>query len=166
VVSLDGLVANSPFMPRQEENAAPVVTEDAVVEFRGMITTENGVLYGLYDRSRNKGAWVRENEKGADFVVQSYDATADLVTLNYQGRKLTLPLSASRIAAAAPSAVAVARPAMPSGVTGGGNTVRATPADATRLESVAAEVRRRRALRQAAASGAPASAPAANGANK
>jgi hypothetical protein len=145
-VSLDGLVAESPFMPKQDStNAAPVATENASVEFRGLISTKDGVLFGLYDRTRNVGAWVGEKDKGSDFTVRSYDAAADMVTVDYQGQKYTLPLSTSRIAAAAPSAVpVVARPA-------GGPPQQAVakPADATRLESVAAEVRRRRALRQA-----------------
>jgi hypothetical protein len=157
-VSLDGLAARSPFLPQQDQAAAPVVTENAEVEFRGMIATRDGVLFGLFDRTRNVGAWVRENDKSAEFQVQSYDASADLVTVDYQGRKYNLPLSASRIATAAPSPVP-----RPAGQAGGGApvAVNAVP-DATRLESVAAEVRRRRALRQAAAAGTP--APAANAA--
>ena len=151
-VSLDGLVAESPFMPKREENtAAPVATENAAVEFRGLISTKEGVLFGLYDRTRNVGAWVKEKDKGSDFNVRSYDAAADMVTIDYQGQKYTLPLSTSRIATAAPSAApVVARPA-------GGTPQQAVakPADATRLESVAAEVRRRRALRQAGAQPTP-----------
>jgi hypothetical protein len=163
-VSLDGLAAKSPFMPQQEEAAAPVVTEGAAIEFRGLIATKDGVLFGLYDRSRNLGAWVGEKEKGAEFVVQGYDAANDLVTVDYQGRKFTLPLSASRIGTAAPSPVAVVRPSGPS-ISGGSVSARPAQADATRLESVAAEVRRRRALRQAALSGtsAPTAPAAGNG---
>ncbi len=148
-VSLDGLVAESPFMPKQEDNAAaPVATENAAVEFRGLISTKDGVLFGLYDRTRNVGAWVKEKDKGSDFTVRSYDAAADMVTVDYQGQKYTLPLSTSRIATAAPSAVPVV--AKPGGQPGGSpQQAVAKPADATRLESVAAEVRRRRALRQA-----------------
>lgn len=162
-VSLDGLVANSPFMPPQEQAAAPVVTENASVEFRGMIATRDGVLFGLYDRTRNVGAWVREREKSAEFQVQSYDASSDLVTVDYQGRKFTLPLSTSRIATAAASAVP--RPAPVPGAAAP-VAVNAAPADAARLESVAAEVRRRRALRQAAATGTPAPAAPAAGASQ
>lgn len=157
-VSLDGLVAESPFMPKQESGAAPVVTENAAVEFRGLISTKEGVLFGLYDRTRNVGAWVREKDKGAEFTVRSYDAAGDLVTVDYQGQKYTLPLSSSRIATALPSAVPAA--AKPAAAGGSPQAVAARPADATRLESVAAEVRRRRALRQASAAGTQAPAAA------
>jgi len=152
-------------MPQQDQAAAPVVTEGGAVEFRGMIATKDGVLFGLYDRTRNVGAWVREKDKSAEFQVQSYDASADLVTVDYQGRKFTLPLSTSRIATAAASPVPVARPAVQSG-SSAPVAVNAAPADAARLESVAAEVRRRRALRQAAATGAPAPAAPAAGAGR
>jgi hypothetical protein len=162
-ISLDGLVRESPFMPKQEGGgSALVVTENAVVEFRGMITTKDGVLFGLYDRGRNQGVWVKQDEAGADFKVRSYDAGNELVTVDYQGQTFTLPLSLSKIGAASPSAApVVAAPAV-----GGGPRVVATTAasrgdDQRRLESVAAEVRRRRALRQAAASGT--ATPAATG---
>jgi hypothetical protein len=161
-VSLDGLVTESPFMLKQAENAAPIVTEGATVEFRGMISTKDGVLFGLYDRTKNLGAWVRQDDKSADFKVSNYDASGDLVTVDYQGQKFTLPLSASKIGTAAPTPLPVVNSAP---VATGGQVV-AAPAsrgnDQQRLESVAAEVRRRRALRQAASSGAaaPAAQPA------
>lgn len=167
-VSLDGLVSESPFMPKQESRLAPVVTEGAMVEFRGMITTQDGVLFGLYDRTRNLGAWVRQEDAGADFKVSAYDTAKELVTVSYQGQQFTLPLSVSKIAAAAPSAMPVvnAQPA-------GGAPVRVTAQpggaridDQQRLESVAAEVRRRRALRQAAATGNTAPAQTTGGARQ
>lgn len=163
-VSLDSLVTKSPFMPQQEEAAAaPVVTENAAVEFRGLIATKEGVLFGLYDRTKNIGAWVGQNEAGGDFKVSAYDASADLVTVEYQGQRYTLPLSSAKVGAAAPSPLpTVNRPPQSSG-----GRVTAVPGvradDQRRLESVAAEVRRRRALRQAATTGTPAAQPATNG---
>lgn len=159
-VALDGLTTNSPFAPRPADNAAPVATEASTIEFRGLISTKEGVLFGLFDRTRNTGAWVRQNDAGSDFKVRSYDASNDMVTVEYQGQKLTLPLSSAKIGAAAPSAV-VPVSAVPSP---GAPSVTAIPGargnDQQRLESVAAEVRRRRALRQAATTGNPPPAPA------
>lgn len=160
-VALDGLATDSPFVPKPADNAAPVATEAATVEFRGLISTKEGVLFGLYDRTRNTGAWVRQNDAGAEFKVRSYDAANDMVIVEYQGQKLTLPLSSAKIGAASPSAVVPVAAAAPMP---GGQAVAAVPGarpnDQQRLESVAAEVRRRRALRQAAATGTPAPAPA------
>jgi len=165
-VSLDGLASESPFMLKQEAAAAPVVTENAAVEFRGMITMKDGVYFGLFDRTKNTSAWVKQDDKGGDFVVRSFDAGSDMVSVTYLGQSYNLTLSTSKIGTAVPSAVPVAN-AQPA-ITGG-NRVTAVPAstgpkvvDQQRLESVAAEVRRRRALRQAAGNGttAPATAPA------
>ena len=160
-VSLDGLVTDSPFVLKQAETAAPVVTEGATVEFRGVITTKEGMLFGLYDRTKNLGAWVRQDDKSADFKVSNYDVAGDLVTVDYQGQKFTLPLSSSKIATAAPTPLPVVNNAQPANP---GTRVASIPVpggradDQRRLESVAAEVRRRRALRQAAGAGTPAPA--------
>ncbi len=152
-VPLDGLAANSPFMPAQSVNAAPVVAENAALEFRGFVSTREGLLFGIYDRTRNTGAWVRQGERGGEFNVVAYDAANEWVTVEYQGQKLTLSLPSARVGQAAPSAV----PAPASN--GAIPTVSsANPDEQRRLESVAAEVRRRRALRQSAVNNAPAPA--------
>ena len=169
-VALDGLAADSPFMPKQEASAAPVATENATVEFRGMITMKDGVYFGLYDRNKNASAWVKQDDKGGDFVVRSYDASSDMVSVTYQGQSFTLPLSTSKIGTAVASAV---QPANAQPMISGGGRVIAVPAggqkaaiDPQRMESVAAEVRRRRALRQASGNGAQTTAPAQAGGNR
>lgn len=154
-VSLDGLVTNSPFVLKQaDETAPPPVTEGASVEFRGMIATKEGVLFGLYDRAKNIGAWVGQDDKNSDFDVSAYDPANDLVTVSYQGQSFTLPLSSSKIGAAAPSAL----PVMNTNNGNNPNVQAQADGNRRRLESVAAEVRRRRALRQSAASGSTAPA--------
>ena len=156
-VSLDDLVKNSPFMPGDQAGAVVAPTENAAVEFRGMIATDAGVLFGLYDRTRQTGAWVRKEDAGADFVVHSYDSANDLVSVDYHGQRFNLTLSSSKIGMAAPSALpapGVVGPPMPDGTSGV-----ARVDDQHRLESIAAEVRRRRALRQGAAAGASAVQP-------
>ncbi|MFA6288173.1 MAG: hypothetical protein WC661_12385 [Opitutaceae bacterium] len=68
-VVLDDLVKSSPFMPGDQETAVVTPPENAAVEFRGMITTKDGMLFGLYDRTKQTGSWVRKDDKDADFVV-------------------------------------------------------------------------------------------------
>jgi hypothetical protein len=149
-VSLEGLVSNSPFVLKQTDEAAPApVTEGAAIEFRGVIATKEGMLFGLYDRTKNLGAWVKQDDKSSDFQVSSYDATNDQVTVNYQGQSVTIPLSSSKIAAAAPSALPVVNAPQANQP-----NVQAQADNRRRLESVAAEVRRRRALRQSATTSA------------
>ncbi|MCS6244471.1 MAG: hypothetical protein H2172_11525 [Opitutus sp.] len=154
-ISLDGLTTNSPFLQRSSAVALPTHSEASTLEFRGVISTSAGTLFGLYDRTRNQGAWVRQNEKGADFNVLAYDAANAVVTVDYQGQKLSLALSSAKIETAAPSlipmiaAAPLAAPATPA-VNG------ANPTDQRKLESIAAEVRRRRALRVATPAVTPA----------
>ena len=156
-VTLDDLVQKSPFLPGDQPGGAVVApTENAAIEFRGVITTKQGVLFGLYDRTKQTGAWVRKDDKSADFVVQSYDQANDMVSVDYHGQKFNLTLFSAKIGAAAPSA--------PMPLTGAGPEP-GVPAvarvdDQRRLESIAAEVRRRRALRQGAANGGAAVDPA------
>jgi hypothetical protein len=118
--------------------------------------------------------WSKLNEKDHDFLVKSYDATNEMVTVQHGGRTLNLAMRASKVAS---SGQATAPPPMsaPTGMpTAVAQSVvlNPTPADEQRrLEAVAAEVRRRRALREQAsiqaAQGqtpvveAPAPAPAA-----
>jgi len=120
------------------------------------MTTANGNVYGLFDPVKRQSSWVKLNEAGNDYTVRNYDAANDAVTVEYQGRVLTLALKAAKIQSLAPSAlpqVAAATPQLQPNLNP--NTPPAfspTPVDeARRLESVAAEVRRRRALRQSAA---------------
>jgi hypothetical protein len=154
-ISLDGLTTNSPFLQRASAVALPTHSEASTLEFRGVISSSDGTLFGLYDRTRNQGAWVRQNEKGADFNVLAYDAANAVVTVDYQGQKLSLALSSAKVETAAPSliptiaAAPLAAPATPA-VNG------ANPADQRKLESIAAEVRRRRALRTATPAVTPA----------
>jgi len=147
-ISLDGLISNSPFAPHSATGIQPVTSETGAIEFRGVISSNDGTVFGLYDRTRNQGAWVRQNEKGSDFTVLAYDVANAVVTVEYQGQKLSLALSPSKIESAVPSlnptiaAAPLGAPANPS-VSGANST------DQRKLESIAAEVRRRRALRVA-----------------
>ncbi len=164
-VVLDDLVKSSPFLPGGQESAVVATTENAAVEFRGMISTKDGVLFGLYDRTKQTGAWVRKEDAGADFVVHSYDASSDMVAVDYHGQKFNLTLSSAKIGAAAASVPFVVAGQTGTTQAGGGGPVSAVARvdDQRRLETISAEVRRRRALRQGAASGAapqPAAAPA------
>ena len=151
-IPLDGLISNSPFVGPSPVGAQPANPETANVEFRGVIASRDGTVFGLYDRSRNQGAWVRQNESGADFNVLAYDEANAVVSLVYQGQKLSLSLSPTKIETAAPSytpQIAAAPMGAPTTVNG------ASPNDQRKLEAIATEVRRRRALRQSTTAVAP-----------
>jgi len=153
------LASKSPFLPPQPSGgAAP--TAGAPLEFRGtMETPDGGKQVRIVDPARKSGAWLKVGERDAtlDVTVKQYDEAHDTVTLEHEGKPLTLAEHVARVASAgvaqqmpmpmpAPNA-----PPMPAAVT---NSVVLNPTPAqeqARLEAVAAEVARRRALREQAA---------------
>lgn len=144
----------SPFMP---EGGAVVAapTENAPLELRGIVATKSGYMFGIFDPTKRQSFWVRPNEQGSDFVIRNHDVQNETVTVNYQGRSLTLAMKAAKVESMGPvPSPLVANMQRPAGPNQPPVALNPTPADeARRLEGVAAEVRRRRMLRQAAAQG-------------
>ena len=162
------LADKSPFLP---PGAAPAGTPGGPggLEFRGYLETKGGRLFRVHDPSRKLGVWVRLNEPNQElgFTAKQYDGQELTLTVEQQGKVFTLPERQSRVvsgmAPAAPApAVPVANvaPAVTQSV-----VLNPTPADEQRrLDAVAAEVQRRRALREQSVQPAgpqPAPAPAA-----
>lgn len=154
------LVAISPFSPVQSSGAA-AVTAGAPLEFRGAMEDSNGLRLRIVDPARKTGWWVRLNERdpSLDFVVKQYDADHDTVDLDFHGSSLKLAQHVSKV-----SSLGVAQnmqnlapqpagggPPMPAAITQA-VVLNPTPADEQRrLDVVAAEVTKRRALREQAA---------------
>lgn len=153
------LAAKSPFTSASGGQAASA-TANAPLEFRGYMKTSEGVQYRLYDPAKKTGIWVKANEKNPDLdvTVKQHDADKETLTIEHQGKALTLAQRKSKVvssgsaALAVPPALAAAAPtanvlpAVTQAV-----VLNPTPADEQRrLDAVAAEVARRRALRQQA----------------
>jgi len=150
-----GLTTESPFLPAGA-SAGPV-TENAVLEFRGVMVTNEGPLFLIVDPTTagKKGVWVKLNDTGRDFSVKNYDAPSDTVSVDFRGRLLPLALVKPKVGSSG-------IPMLPVAGTGPGgqppNTgpispviLNPTQADETRrLEAVTQEVLRRRQLRQQA----------------
>jgi hypothetical protein len=118
------------------------------------MSTADGPRFCIFDTARKTSTWVGLNEKGYDFVVKAQDSRSDsdAVTVFTQGRTLHLALRSAKVA----SAMAAAAPSSPAAPTPITQTVvvNPTPADeARRLEAVAAEVQRRRQMREQAVQG-------------
>ncbi len=154
------LMDASPFLP---VGAAPAAaTTEGPIEFHGYLATADGERFSIYSPSTKTATWVGLNESGRTFVVRSHKIvnSTDQITVDYQGRSLVLALKAPKIASMANSAAPafgqppglplVQAPAVQT-------TPPALPAGAS-LDEWAAEVQRRRALRQQAP-GQPAPAP-------
>jgi len=151
--SLQNLLSNPPFGVATAGPGAPAAATP--LEFRGTFVDRGERFFSLADPSTKKAAWVTLNESGHPFLVKGYDAESETVTVDFQGRSLSLKLRAAKIAAMALPPPQQAQPAMPGpGQPGVPAVPSASPtntSEAQRLAQVAEEIRRRRALRQQAA---------------
>jgi hypothetical protein len=150
----------SPFMPPSAAApAAAVESPSGGLEYRGNLDLGDGLQFRLFDPARKNGVWVRLNQRNEelDVTARRYDDEQKTLTVEHQGRSLTLPMRVAKVvsggspvpmapAAVAPPPAANVAPAVTQTV-----VVNPTPADEQRrLEAVAAEVARRRALREQA----------------
>ena len=158
------LATSSPFLPvKSVDSATP--TAGAPLEFRGVTDMGSGLNFRVVDMGpRRNGTWARLNERDPELgvVAKQYDAASEMLTVEYQGRTLTLPLHQAKVTSSgtAPNIPMGGIP-MPAAVNPG-VTINATPAqEQQRLEAVAAEVARRRQLREQAAQQVGPGAPVA-----
>jgi hypothetical protein len=145
------LAANSPFLPASSAGAVGV-TEGAAIELRGVMETRDGLSFCIFDPAKKVSTWTRLDQKGYEFVVKSYDTAHEAVTVEYGGRTITLAMRAVKVASSgqAVAPMPLPSPNMPSALTQS-VVLHPTPADEqARLQAVADEVRRRRALREQA----------------
>ena len=147
------IVTRSPFLPpASATDSAP--TADATLELRGIMAVGDSYMFSIYDATHKNSAWLRLNETGQPYVVKSHDEARDSVTVEHQGRTLTLALRTAKVASAPVNVPQPAQPAPgPNGPQpiGGPVVLNPSPADEQRrLEAIAAEVNRRRMIRQQA----------------
>lgn len=151
------VASKSPFMPPQAAGNAP--TAGAPLELRGVLEVGGAVKYRIYDPARKVGTWISLNEKNAEFdvVAKQYDASAGTLTIEHQGKTITLAPREPKVVSSGvagqtpppplPQPALNVAPAVTQSV-----VLNPTPADEQRrLDAVAAEVARRRALREQAA---------------
>lgn len=147
------LAGSSPFAPPPSAVDAAAPTPDATLELRGIMAAGDSYMFSIYDSAKRSSSWLGLNDIGREFIVRSYDESRDTVTVDYQGRTLTLALKTAKVAAApmmAQPANFVPPPPAPQPI-GGPVVLNPTPADEQRrLEAIAAEVNRRRMIRQQA----------------
>lgn len=166
------LSASSPFLPPQAPGAAGPA-QPAPLEFAGYLTTAEGMKYVVRDPSKKISSFLRLNESDPNLgvVVKQHDMSQNTLTIEYQGKPLTLEVRKAKIISSGNPAMMMPQPMpMPQPVTANVApavtqtvVVNPSPADEQkRLEAVAAEVARRRALReQAGQPGAPGTPPVA-----
>lgn len=160
-MAVTGLAAEgirSPFIP-EGGAASSAVTQNAPLEYRGFMEGSEGTQYRLFDPAKKAGFWVQKDVgNGEGVVVKNHDAAKDILTIEHGGRTLTLEVRKGKIVASAnpvpmplPAPGAPPQPANVAPAVTQAVVLNPTPADeAKRLEAVAAEVARRRALREQA----------------
>ena len=152
------LAAKSPFMAPQAAAVSAPVTKGPL-EFVGYIATSEGVRFRLFDPAKKAGAWVTLNEKNPelDVLVKQHDVQQKTLLIEYQGRTITLAERESKVVSSGSAAQMSPPPPMPAPAPTVAPAVtqsvvlNPSPADEQRrLEAVAAEVARRRAMREQA----------------
>ncbi|MBM3844030.1 MAG: hypothetical protein FJ397_12355 [Verrucomicrobia bacterium] len=154
------IAARSPFLPPENAAVEKVGPGAAALEFHGFVDVGGGKQFRLFDPAKKRGDWVRLNERSPELeaVIREHNEGEESVSVEHQGRTVSLTMRKSKIVA---DAAAPAAP--PPGVAPAGPAITVTPAvtqtvmvnpspadEQRRLEAVAAEVNRRRALREQA----------------
>ena len=138
------LSATSPFLPAGTSAVGGPNGGMAggAIELRGEMSTPQGMQFCIYDTTKKLSTWVGLNEKGNEFVVKSQDPAHDAISVVYQGRTMNLELRTAKVAS---SGIASAPTLNASALNPGAPP----PADdAQKIQAIAAEVARRRMLRE------------------
>lgn len=155
------LAPSSPFAP-PDGSSAVASAENQPLELRGILADGGGYRFSVYDPAKKSGQWVRLNESGREFTVKTHDVARDMVTLDYQGRMLTLTLHSAKVvgvAVAEPTSGPRAGSSMPGA---GPQPKPSTPEDAVRFNRAVEEINRRRALREKGVNPSPGPMPMPN----
>ena len=148
---LDSLLNSSLFgTPAKAGQAAD--TGNQAFEFRGVSTVNGQQLFSIYDTSTKHSLWLGLNDSSSEVVVKNYDADAGTISLEKSGQVLSLTVkSGPRIAQNIPPPMqpGMQQPGVPGmpGQQGQPNGMAKGP-EAQRMQQIAEEIRRRRALRQ------------------
>lgn len=155
---LDELVRASPFIP-----AGGTVRGEASsgeLELRGVVWDGATLRFSIFDRGTGESLWTRLDEEGLPFRARSFDREKDVLTLEFQGRVLALPLVEPQLAETQPGETPAGSPPLPTNGPGGGIGGAPQPGgppppavapgtsahDAQQLQQMADEARRRRGV--------------------
>jgi hypothetical protein len=146
------LADTSPFLAPGAADSAAAAAGGGTLELRGIMSTSDGLRFCIYEPAKKSSSWVGVNEGGHDYLIKGADSAHDTVTLQADGRTFTVALHQAKIAAMGGSGIGMPTREVGPAASLGANGIRTfTPADeAQRLQTIAAEVRRRRLLREQA----------------
>jgi hypothetical protein len=148
------LTPNSPFAPVSSAADANATPANSPLELRGILSTPDGYKFNLCDQAGHINVWIGLNAAGQQFVVRSQDVAHHRVTVEYQGREITLSLAQPKIMPTSmqQQAMYTPQPQMmgQQPIIQPGSVGPNPQDDRQRLERIAEEIRRRHALRAAA----------------
>jgi hypothetical protein len=168
--NLNGLVTNSPFGSAKSGVSSAGNGGDPF-EFRAVLGEDKEVLFSIYETATRRSNWVELNDPVNGFAVKSYDPAKESITVDYQGKSLTLAIKrAPAVAQVMQQPPQPQQPPSPNGAVptpgrfmGEGGPVGPTAVDQQRIQQIQEEIRRRRALRsQASVPGGTATGPQPN----
>jgi hypothetical protein len=165
---LDALAADSPFLPGSGARS-PAATSTGPLELRSIVFVDGAYRFSVFDQGTSEANWVGIGERGYPFVARSFDRERDSLTVEHQGRTVVLALQPARMASSGhmqpPSPSPLPGQGDPTNPTnrrnaqggpvanpaggnppGGPNATQPNPAEAQRLQNLADEIRRRRAM--------------------
>lgn len=154
-MDLSGLVNNSPFGTlRSGPGGNNAATEP--FEFRSVLEESNNkFLFSIFETATKRSNWVELNDPLNGFSVKSYDAGKQTITVDYQGKAMTLAIKQAPAVAQVYQAPSPQVGPVPVMQNSGNPSVQAGPAmptaiDQQRIQQIQEEIRRRRALRNQA----------------
>jgi hypothetical protein len=93
------LVHQSPF-GRADAVAENAGTPSPELELRGIMSTPSGIQYCIYDPGRKSSVWASVEDAGNGFLVRSGNPDQDEVTIQEDGRTVTLRMHEGKVTAA------------------------------------------------------------------
>lgn len=90
------LVRNSPFLPAGGATAGGDAARGEL-ELRGVVWDGGAYRFSIFDPSSGESVWARLDERGFPFLARSFDRERDVLTVEFNGRILVLPLAESEL---------------------------------------------------------------------
>jgi hypothetical protein len=131
----------SPFLPSGSGSVKAGQTDLDSLQLRGLLTTNKGTRYCIFDPSTKRSIWLSVQEANDAFTIESADPKAGIVSVIQQGRRMSLALVDAKVTSTSTSVGA--SPALTRVV------LNPTPQDEQRrLQAITEEINRRRQLRE------------------
>ncbi|HEY4245443.1 MAG TPA: hypothetical protein VGM64_01240 [Lacunisphaera sp.] len=153
-MDLSGLVNNSPFGTLRSGGAGGNASTEPF-EFRAILEENNNKFFSIYETATRRSNWVELNDPVNGFSIKSYDAGKQAITVDYQGKAMTLAIKQAPAVAQVYQAPPPQTGPVPVMQTPGNPSLQAGPTmptaiDQQRIQQIQEEIRRRRALRNQA----------------